>query len=165
MTPEERHTCYLISGSLKFFPAIRRSVLAFLNETQVGLHAMPPGFLALILHAHLPFVRHPEHEEFLEEDWLFEAITETYLPLLDVLNTLAEEGVRFRLAMSLTPTLGHMLRDPLLRTRYERYLARLLAMAEDEARRANEEMAGVARFYVLRLLRVREWWEKWGDIV
>ena len=38
--------------------------------------------LALILHAHLPFVRHPEHEEFLEEDWLFEAITETYHPAL-----------------------------------------------------------------------------------
>jgi 1,4-alpha-glucan branching enzyme len=39
------------------------------------------GYLSLVLHAHLPFVRHPEHEKFLEESWLFEAITETYLPL------------------------------------------------------------------------------------
>ena len=23
------------------------------------------GYLALVLHAHLPFVRHPEHDEFL----------------------------------------------------------------------------------------------------
>jgi 1,4-alpha-glucan branching enzyme len=30
---------------------------------------MSYGSLALILHAHLPFVRHPEHEHFLEEDW------------------------------------------------------------------------------------------------
>ena len=36
------------------------------------------GYLSLILHAHLPFVRHPEHEKFLEENWLFEAIIETY---------------------------------------------------------------------------------------
>src|SRR6266853_1839754 len=36
------------------------------------------SYLALILHAHLPFVRHPEHEHFLEENWLYEAITETY---------------------------------------------------------------------------------------
>jgi 1,4-alpha-glucan branching enzyme len=43
------------------------------------------GYLALILHAHLPYVRHPEYEEFLEEDWLYEAITETYLPLLESL--------------------------------------------------------------------------------
>jgi len=37
---------------------------------------MAQGYLALVLHAHLPFVRHPEHERFLEEDWFFEAMTE-----------------------------------------------------------------------------------------
>ena len=42
---------------------------------------MRKGYLALVLHAHLPFVRHPEYPEFLEEDWLFEAISETYVPL------------------------------------------------------------------------------------
>ena len=130
---------------------------------------MPPGCLALILHAHLPFVRHPEHGEFLEEDWLFEAITETYLPLLDVLHGLADDGVQFRIAMSVTPTLGHMLCDELLRTRYERHLDRLIAIAENEVRR-NEVRAGeqrTARFYLLRLLRVREWWaQRWKrDIV
>ena len=46
----------------------------------------PNGYLALVLHAHLPYVRHPEYEEFLEEDWLYEAIVETYLPLLEVLQ-------------------------------------------------------------------------------
>ena len=30
------------------------------------------GMISLVLHAHLPFVRHPEHERFLEEAWLFE---------------------------------------------------------------------------------------------
>ena len=37
---------------------------------------MPKGYLAIVLHAHLPFIRHPEFDDFLEEDWLFEAITE-----------------------------------------------------------------------------------------
>ena len=44
------------------------------------------GYLSLVLHAHLPFVRHPEHEKFLEENWLYEAITESYLPLLQLLG-------------------------------------------------------------------------------
>ena len=44
------------------------------------------GHLSLVLHAHLPFVRHPEHERFLEEGWLFEAITEVYVPLLRLLE-------------------------------------------------------------------------------
>ncbi len=47
---------------------------------------MATGYLALILHAHLPFVRHPEHDEFLEEDWFFEAITESYIPLLEMMR-------------------------------------------------------------------------------
>jgi 1,4-alpha-glucan branching enzyme len=43
---------------------------------------MKKGFLSLILHAHLPFVRHPEYDSFFEEIWLFEAITECYVPLI-----------------------------------------------------------------------------------
>ncbi len=76
--------------------------------------------LALVLHAHLPFVRHPEHEHFLEEDWLFEAITETYIPLLRMMQRLVNDSVPFKLTMSLTPTLCAMLQDELLRDRYLR---------------------------------------------
>src|SRR5436189_255496 len=47
---------------------------------------MTQGYLALVLHAHLPFVRHPEHEKFLEENWLFEAITESYVPLIQIIT-------------------------------------------------------------------------------
>jgi hypothetical protein len=47
-----------------------------------------PGHFALILHAHLPFVRHPEHEHFIEEEWLFKAITEAYIPLLRAMQQL-----------------------------------------------------------------------------
>ena len=69
---------------------------------------MRKGYLALVLHAHLPFVRHPEHPEFLEEDWLFEAITETYVPLWQIFEVFVRDGVPFRLTMSLTPPLCAM---------------------------------------------------------
>src|SRR5437763_13569493 len=81
---------------------------------------MPSGSIALILHAHLPFVRHPEHEHFLEEGWLFEAITETYIPLLRMMQRLVNDGVPFKLTMSITPKLCAMLQDELLRVRYIR---------------------------------------------
>jgi len=54
---------------------------------------MVKGYLSLILHAHLPFVRHPEHDDFLEEDWLYEAITETYIPLIKVLEGLIRDNI------------------------------------------------------------------------
>jgi 1,4-alpha-glucan branching enzyme len=93
------------------------------------------GYLSLVLHAHLPFVRHPEHETFLEEAWLFEAITETYLPLLDVFEGWLRDGMDTRLTLCLSPTLCVMLRDPLLQDRYLRHLDRLLELAEKEVHR------------------------------
>jgi 1,4-alpha-glucan branching enzyme len=107
------------------------------------------GQLALILHAHLPFVRHPEHEHFLEEDWLFEAITETYIPLLQMLQRLVDDNVPFKLAMSLTPTLCSMLQDDLLRERYVRHLDLLIDLtARERKRNQNEpELAGLSQFY------------------
>ena len=47
--------------------------------------------IAIVLHGHLPFVRHPEQPFYWEEHWLFEAIAGCYLPLLDALKTLAEQ--------------------------------------------------------------------------
>ncbi|MBI4598036.1 MAG: DUF1957 domain-containing protein [Candidatus Omnitrophica bacterium] len=100
---------------------------------------MPQGYLALILHTHLPFIRHPEHHDFLEERWLFEAITETYLPLLERFQRLLNDHVPYRVTMSLTPTLLAMLADPLLQTRYERHLEQLIELAEKEIWRTRWE--------------------------
>jgi 1,4-alpha-glucan branching enzyme len=115
------------------------------------------GYLTLVLHAHLPFVRHPEHEDFLEEDWLYEAISETYLPLLGAFDRLAEEGVRWRLTVTLTPTLISMLRDPLLMSRYARRLDRLCELADKEVARTRHQPAfsGTAAFYRERFQEAR----------
>jgi 1,4-alpha-glucan branching enzyme len=109
---------------------------------------MARGALALVLHAHLPFVRHPEHPSFLEEAWLFEALTETYLPLLRAFDRLVEAGVPFRLTVSLSPTLVAMLRDGLLLRRYTQHLDRLQALAAAEAERTRGDPA-IARLAVL----------------
>ncbi|MEA4859660.1 MAG: DUF1957 domain-containing protein, partial [Sphaerochaeta sp.] len=65
--------------------------------------------VAFILNAHLPFVRHPEYPRFLEEDWLFESISESYLPLLRMFNKLKAERISFKFTISLSPTLCCML--------------------------------------------------------
>ena len=93
---------------------------------------MAIGYVALVLHAHLPFVRHPESDYVLEEEWLYEAITETYAPLLMAFEGLKRDGVDFKITMSMTPPLVSMLRDPLLQTRYEAHLAQLQDLVEKE---------------------------------
>jgi 1,4-alpha-glucan branching enzyme len=121
--------------------------------------------LCLVLHAHLPYIRHAEHEEFLEEDWLFEAIIETYVPLLRMLERLDADRVPYRLSMSLTPSLTAMLGDDLLQRRFARHLARLITLIEREAQGHSLEspLGKVTRFYQRRLHETREFIEdRWG---
>lgn len=116
------------------------------------------GYFALVLHAHLPFVRHPEYDRFLEEDWFFEALTETYLPLLDVFEGLERDNVHFRVTMSLTPPLLSMMTDPLLQQRFVRYLDERLLAIEGELKRTADDpyFNPVVHFYKHRFTRLRE---------
>ena len=115
------------------------------------------GDVAIVLHSHLPFVRHPEAAHFLEERWLFEAITETYLPLIERFQRLANDHVPYRITMSFTPTLLAMWSDLLLQERYVRHLEKLLELAEKEIWRTRWQPAfhRLALMYQQRLTAAR----------
>ena len=126
------------------------------------------GCLALVLHAHLPFVRHPEYERSLEETWLFEAITETYVPLLRLLESWRQAGLDAPLTLTLSPTLCAMLRDPFLQGRYLRHLEALIELAGKEVHRTvcDPALQEMARFYVGRFKTTRDFFlDRGGDLV
>ena len=112
----------------------------------------PKGYVSFVLHAHLPFVHHPESEDYLEEQWLFEAISETYIPLLLNFKKLEEEKVDFRITMSMTPPLLNMLDNKLLQDRYIKYLQKHIELAKKEVVRNsdNETVKNLAKYYVDR---------------
>ena len=118
------------------------------------------GYFSLVLHAHLPFVRHPEHEKFLEENWLFEAVTETYIPLLQIMEGWRRDGMETRLTLSLSPTLCSMLLDPLLQDRYVRHLNGLIELAEKEIHRTHwdKPLHELALMYHRRFIGTRDTW-------
>jgi len=122
------------------------------------------GHLALVLHAHLPFVRHPEHDRFLEENWLFEAITETYVPLIQKMDGWLRDGMESRLTLTLSPTLCSMLLDPLLQERYLRHLHGLIELAEKEIHRTHWEPSThqLAWMYHHRFTTVRDTYFAYG---
>lgn len=110
---------------------------------------MTRGYLMLVLHAHLPYVRHPEHAYFFEEQWLFEAITESYIPLLRVIEGFARDRIPCRITLSLSPTLLAMLQDKLLQQRYLGHMERLIRLADAEIKRTRREpcVQRLARMY------------------
>lgn len=120
----------------------------------------PAGYLCVVLHAHLPYVRHPEYPEFLEERWLFEAVRECYLPLIRVLQGCRNEPSRSRITLSLSPTLMSMLDDELLRSRCCRYLERvaLLAARQTAGTAGDARWNPLARYYeALSELNLATW--------
>ncbi|TDA70103.1 MAG: DUF1957 domain-containing protein [Clostridia bacterium] len=126
------------------------------------------GYLALVLHSHLPFVRH-QRSRRLQERWLFEAIHECYLPLLDALDRLVQEGVNFRLTLSLSPPLITMLDDHLLQDRFSSFLDDLLELSarEIDYLHASPALRSVAEFYHQRFLHWHELYHHryGGDLV
>ena len=110
------------------------------------------GFVSFVLHAHLPFIHHPESNDYLEESWLYEAISETYIPLLRNFKKLVDEGVNFRITMSMTPPLLSMLDNKLLQQKYINYLENLIELSEKEIKRTtfNEKMNNLSKYYYER---------------
>jgi len=115
--------------------------------------------VSLVLNAHFPFVKDytvppkkdpqadppPRSEEAslglesAEESLFFEAISETYLPLLEVLDRLEADRVPFRLGLSVSPILGQMLGDDLLMKKYAAHLDRQIAFGVQEVDRLGCE--------------------------
>ncbi|MCB1101689.1 MAG: DUF1957 domain-containing protein, partial [Kiritimatiellae bacterium] len=124
----------------------------------------PAGHVCLLLHAHLPFVRHPEHDDFLEERWLFEAITETYLPLLRIAEGWEHDRLKPRLVLSFSPTLLAMVGDDLLCARYERVLAAQILYARDTVQREGSDTAlgRACQASLDALLAAEGTWHRWG---
>ncbi len=93
----------------------------------------------LVLHAHLPYVRHIEYPKFLEENWLFESLNESYIPLLRVLNELRDQRVSYKLSICFTPTLLTMLLDDQLQERFVEYMNLRIELGEKEVERTKTE--------------------------
>src|SRR5688572_5781129 len=126
------------------------------------------GYFALVLHCHLPFVRHPEHDRFLEENWLYEAIAETYIPLIDMIDRWLDEKIDARITISLTPPLCSMLLDEFLQKRFVRYLEGLIELAEKETHRTywDKPFHPLAQMYLDRFKAVQKTWEKYnGNLI
>ena len=95
------------------------------------------GAFTFVLHSHLPYARQagmwPHGEE-----WVHEAIAETYVPLLDALNDLIAEGVNFHLTIGITPILAEQLADPLIIEHFVHYAAERAAWAAKDVKRFEE---------------------------
>lgn len=90
------------------------------------------GYLTFVLHTHIPYVRKHGKWPFGGEEWVFEVISETYIPLLMEFERLRDSGVKFGIGINVTPVLAEQLTDEYMKKAFEEYMERKLkAMEED----------------------------------
>jgi len=107
------------------------------------------GAFALVLHSHLPYVL--AHDR-LEEEWLFEAVVESYLPLLHGFERLVLQGISPKVTVGMTPVLLEQLADP-------RFASRFLGYVEEKRRAAREDRAFFQKRGEPALARLAGLWE------
>jgi 1,4-alpha-glucan branching enzyme len=122
------------------------------RERASGNGASKPGAagaFTFVLHSHLPYCRRAGRWPHGEE-WIHEAASETYLPLIDALQALRREGLPIRLTLGLTPILVEQLADPLVLENLVTFMTeRRDSAVEDIARFGDEdrERAAAAVWY------------------
>ncbi|MFM9108584.1 MAG: glycoside hydrolase family 57 protein [Chloroflexota bacterium] len=128
------------------------------------------GAFTFVLHSHLPYARKagmwPHGEE-----WVHEAIAETYLPILRALDELTSEGVDWRLTIGITPILAEQIADPEVRANFITYASERAAWAAADIERfeaaGDQQMAALARheheWYTRALTDFRDRYD--GDLI
>jgi 1,4-alpha-glucan branching enzyme len=116
---------------------------------------MKRGAFTFVLHSHLPYCRRAGRWPHGEE-WIHEALAETYLPLLVALYDLWDEHVPFRLTVGITPILAEQLTDRLVLDHFVAYAQERIERAAADVTRfelgGEERRAGLAAFY-------RDWYQ------
>ena len=118
---------------------------------------MARGYLAIVLHAHLPYIRPAPCNPGREEAWFFERAQECYLPLVQVLDGLHRDRIRTRLTLSLSPTLIALMLDPTIQKRLLDHIDRMIDLSAREMNRTAlmPELHRLTGTYHLRLLHLR----------
>lgn len=134
------------------------------------------GYLILHLHAHLPYIADPVNfrsgdtwrPQGYPQEWYPEAVRETYLPLLDLFETLLEEGVDFKMSMDISPPLVAMMKSQRHAADTLEYLERLIQLAKLEVERTVREEPHYhkpARMHLRHLTRCRDLFLRYrGDL-
>jgi len=114
---------------------------------------MSIGSFVFMLHSHLPFYRKAGMWPFGEEN-LYECMAETYIPLLNAISDLYEQGIQAKLTVGITPILAEQLNDEHLKCGFEKYIdLRIKAVEGDLTRYPNDSVAHsqhleyLAKFY------------------
>lgn len=101
--------------------------------------------VVFIFDAHLPFLRGCSDMSEMEEVYLFDVMSSTYLPLLRLLSQFEEESLPVKIGIAFSPCLCGMFTDTLLQTKYIARLTQQIEFGTTEIERLKADAHSAAR--------------------
>ena len=95
---------------------------------------MSIGSFVFMLHSHLPYYRKAGMWPFGEEN-LYECMSETYIPILKMIEELYNEGIKAKLTVGITPILAEQLNDKHLQDGFIKYLDEKIKVSYEDTLR------------------------------
>lgn len=95
--------------------------------------------IVLILNAGQEYIRHTGDDGrkyAAQTNRLFEAVTDTYIPLLNMFESLERDAVPFSVGLVLSPVLCNLLEDPVVQKQYSKWLEARLEIGKREIERS-----------------------------
>jgi len=123
---------------------------------------MSLGYLGLVLHGHMPWVKKsgtwPSGEEI-----LFQAMNETYIPMLNILRELKDKGIKTAITINITPILAEQLADDYMRQRFAEYMEDLIKRAASDIKRFKNyhREKEIAKYHLLKFEEVLDTYYKY----
>lgn len=118
---------------------------------------MVNGNYVLILHTHLPWVLH--HGKWPHGvDWLSEAASECYIPLLNVFNDLLDQGILPKVTLDISPVLCEQLEHPDFADIFVHYCDEKILGAEKDEKDFTDWHYHPHHIYLTRYWR--DWYDK-----
>lgn len=115
----------------------------------------PIGYFTLVLHSHMPYVSGHGKEPH-GTDWLHEAAAESYIPILNILNQLVEEGISPKLSLGISPVLAEQLADPSFKEEFIKYL-------EEKIDSAIDDRSHFLTYHHAQLANLAKFWQEFYD--
>lgn len=108
--------------------------------------------LVLVLTAAQDYLRHVNDDEkkyAAVTNSLFESISDTYIPLLKMMENLERNNVSFKIALTLSPMLCTLLEDPVIQKQYNDWLDKKIEFGQKEIARtaSNPKLLKLAKYW------------------
>lgn len=101
--------------------------------------------LVLLIEAKCPYIRHVDEEGMKKNgalvSFVFDSISNVYLPLLSMCERLENDGVPFKFMMVITPVLCTLLEDEKVQEQYVNWLVNKSELAKKEIERVKDDAA------------------------